>query len=122
MSETVPLTEGVKFDAGKARMDLIAPEFLFAIAIILDFGARKYRDRNWEQGMGWGRCFAACMRHMWAWWGGKQPTNMNNLFGELDTETGFSHLWHAACCLMFLVAYESRGTGTDDRWTGAKAA
>ena len=38
------------------------------------------------------------------------------LFGELDTETGYSHLWHAACCLMFLIAYEARGSGTDDRF------
>ena len=40
---------------------------------------------------------------------------MSFLFGELDGETSFSHLWHAACCLMFLVTYEERADGTDDR-------
>jgi hypothetical protein len=113
---TAPLTEGVKYDAGKARMELIAPEFMFGTAIILTFGAAKYADRNWEKGMGWGRVFGALMRHLWAWWGSKTPTKTNFLFGDLDAETGFSHLWHAACCLMFLIAYEARGSGTDDRF------
>lgn len=94
-----------KQDAGKARIDLIAPEFLFGTAAVLEFGAAKYAERNWEKGMSWGRCFGALMRHMWAWWGGEQK----------DAETGMSHLAHAACCLMFLMAYENRKIGTDDR-------
>lgn len=96
---------GSKFDAGKPRIDLIAPEFIFGTAEVLAYGAAKYAPRNWEHGMSWGRCFGAMMRHMWAWWRGE----------ACDRETGFSHLWHAACCLMFLVAYEQRGTGRDDR-------
>ena len=107
--------EGRKDDGGKARMELIPPEIMFALASILTFGAIKYADRNWEKGMSWGRVFGACMRHMWAWWGGKGPTTKNFLFGELDTETGLSHLWHAATCIAFLVAYEERNIGADDR-------
>lgn len=110
--------EGVKFDEGKERIELIAPEYIFATSRILTFGAEKYEDRNWEKGMKWSRCFGAMMRHMWAWWGGKGPSTKSFLFGELDSETGFSHLWHASCCLMFLVAYEERGVGEDDRHTG----
>jgi len=109
-------TEGVKFDSGKARIELISPEFIFAIAAILTYGAKKYSERNWEKGMAWSRCFGAAMRHLWAWWGGRQPaTNVNFLFGPLDDETKFSHLWHASCCLMFLVTYEERKIGEDDR-------
>lgn len=107
--------EGVKFDDAKARFDLIPPELLFAVADILSFGAAKYGDRNWEKGMDWGRCFAAMMRHMWAWWGAKGPTPKNFLLGDLDDETEKSHLWHAACCLSFLIAFEERGVGTDNR-------
>ncbi len=110
-----PGTPGYKADEGKARMDLIPPELLFAVASILTFGAKKYSDRNWEAGMKWGRCFGAAMRHLWAWWGGGAPTSKSFLFGELDNETGFSHLWHAGCCIAFLIAYEARGTGEDDR-------
>lgn len=109
------MSEGRKDDGGKDRFELLPPEALFGIARVLTFGASKYGVRNWESGMGWGRVFGALMRHMWAWWGGCGPTTKSFLFGELDDETGFSHLWHAGCCLTFLIAYEQRGIGTDDR-------
>lgn len=112
-----PPTEGRKDDSDKVRLELIPPELLFGVGDILTFGAKKYADRNWEKGMSWSRVFGALMRHMWCWWGGAQPTGKNFVFGDLDTETGKSHLWHAGCCLAFLIAYEERGTGTDDRPT-----
>lgn len=102
--DTKPM-EGRKDDGGKLPYDLIAPEFLTGTAEILAFGAAKYAPRNWEKGMAWSRPFAAMMRHMWAWWAGQGN----------DEETGKSHLWHAACCLMFLIAYEQRSIGQDDR-------
>ena len=96
---------GRKDDTGKVPYHLLAPEFLDATAQVLAFGAAKYAERNWEQGMDWSRPFSAMMRHMWAWWRGE----------EKDPETGMSHLWHASCCVMFLVAYEARRAGTDNR-------
>lgn len=110
-------TEGVKYDKGKAPYHLIPPEFLEALCVILDFGAQKYGERNWEKGMAWSRVFSACMRHLWAWWGGRGPTTKSFLFSDLDVETKCSHLWHAACCIVFLVTFEERGAGTDDRFT-----
>jgi hypothetical protein len=99
------MTEGTKFDGDKIRYDLIPPELLEQTAIVLTYGAHKYAPRNWEAGMKWGRCFGALMRHLWAWWGGEAR----------DPETGFSHLSHAACCIAFLIAYEQRRIGEDDR-------
>jgi hypothetical protein len=96
---------GVKHDHGKPPYHLLAPEMLDGTARVLAFGADKYGARNWEAGMHWSRPFSAMMRHMWAWWSGDRA----------DPETGMSHLWHAACCLMFLIAYEQRRTGVDDR-------
>lgn len=97
---------GVKHDQGKTRYELLPPEFLEAVASILTFGAQKYADRNWERGIKYSRVFGALMRHLWAWWRG------NNL----DDETGKSHLWHAGCCLAFLITYETRNmSGFDDR-------
>ena len=96
---------GVKYDAGKPRYDLIPPELLEETAIVLTYGAVKYSERNWEKGMAWHRPFGALMRHMWAWWRGE----------SVDPETGFSHLAHAACCIAFLIAYERRRIGADDR-------
>lgn len=101
--------EGRKDDAAKAPHHLIAPEMQDALAAVLAFGAAKYAPRNWEKGMAWSRPFSAMLRHMWAWWRGEGT----------DAETGMSHLWHAACCVMFLIAYEARGTGNDDRPKGA---
>ena len=95
----------VKADTDKLRLDLFPGDALFAISEILTFGANKYTDRNWEKGMKWSRPFGALMRHMWAWWQGEKT----------DAETGKSHLWHAGCCIVFLIAYEIRGIGLDDR-------
>lgn len=97
--------EGRKDDTDKIRMELLPPELLEATAAVLTYGAKKYADRNWEKGMKWSRVFGALMRHMWAWWRGE----------KYDAETGYSHLWHAACCLAFLIAYEERNLGEDDR-------
>lgn len=99
------LAEGRKDDGGKAPYHLIAPEALHGMAMVLDYGTRKYAPRNWEKGMAWSRCFSAAMRHLWAWWRGERS----------DPESGMPHLWHAAFCVMALIAYESRGAGTDDR-------
>lgn len=97
-----------KHDSGKAsRPELIAPEMITALGEILAFGAQKYDDNNWLKGMKWSRCFGAAMRHLWSWWSPVEDSN--------DPETGKSHLWHAAACIMFLIAYEARGIGEDDR-------
>ena len=97
--------EGVKFDAGKLRMDLLPPDALEALARILTDGAVKYGSRNWERGMAWSRPYAALLRHLLAWWGGQ----------DTDPESGHPHLWHVLTNAAFLVAYEQRGVGEDDR-------
>lgn len=107
---------GTKFDGGKVRIELFPGDALWAISQVLTFGAIKYTARNWEKGISWGRVFGALMRHLWAWWQGRTPTTKNFLFGDLDPETKFSHLWHAGCCLVFLISYEIRGqVEFDDR-------
>lgn len=99
------VTEGRKDDQSKPRMDLIPPEALLALGNVLGMGAAKYGGRNWEQGMAWGRPHAALMRHLLAWWSGE----------DTDPESGLSHLHHVLTNAAFLVAYEARGIGTDDR-------
>jgi len=89
----------------KPRMDLIPPEIMTAMGTVMAHGAKKFAERGWEEGVEWGIYFAALQRHVWAWQGGE----------DIDMESGHSHLWHAACCLAILVAYEARGIGTDDR-------
>lgn len=103
---TGPLREeGLKFDKGKAPWHLAPWDALRAVVMVLAFGAGKYGDRNWEKGMNWSRCYSAVLRHLTAWWDGESK----------DQETGMSHLWHAGCGVMFLISYEIRGIGKDDR-------
>jgi hypothetical protein len=66
----------------------------------------KSGERNWEEGMSWGRVYAAMRRHTGAWW---------RRLEDNDPESGMPHLWHAAACIAFLVAFEARGDGDDNR-------
>ena len=104
-NKSVNLEHGHKADDGKLPYDLVPPDALEEIIKVLAFGAKKYAPRNWEKGMKWSRPFSALMRHMWAWWRGEHK----------DPETGISHLAHAGCCVLFLLAYEKRVLGEDDR-------
>lgn len=99
------MTEGRKDDTEKLPWHLLPPDALEECVKVLQFGANKYAPRNWEKGMAWHRPFSALMRHMWAWWRGETR----------DPETGLSHLAHAMCCIVFLLSYELRGAGVDDR-------
>lgn len=96
---------GLKFDGGKPTFDLLPWDALAEVQKVLDFGAQKYAPRNWERGMDWKRPWNAGMRHMAAWVEGQNK----------DPETGLSHMAHAACCVLFLLAYELRGAGQDSR-------
>lgn len=95
-----------KFDTGKAPMSLIPSDALDEIAKVLDFGKKKYAAHNWRKGMEWSRLIDATLRHVNAWKEGE----------EKDAESGLSHLAHAACCITFLLSFEKRGAGTDDRY------
>lgn len=99
------MTEALKNDQEKIRMDLIPPDALFALAAVLTFGAKKYAAWNWIKGFDWSRPYGAAQRHLNAWWSGE-----NN-----DPESGLPHLAHAMCCVMMLLVHERRGLGKDDR-------
>jgi hypothetical protein len=96
---------GVKFDAGKTSFALIPWVAVKAVAQVLNYGAKKYAPRNWELGMDWSRPYDGAVRHLTAWWEGE----------DKDPDTGMSHLWHCATNIFFLIAYEDRRVGNDDR-------
>lgn len=95
--------EGRKDDDGKDPWHLLPWDAARGIVKVLAHGASMYGERNWERGMAWSRCYAALLRHLTAWWEGE------------GSDTGMSHLWHAGCCILFLIAFELRGIGRDDR-------
>lgn len=111
------LNEGTKFDSDKIRLELVPSEFLFATASVLTKGAEKYEEWNWAKGIKYSRVIGALLRHIGCWAMGRGPTTKSFMFGDLDSEWGFSHLWHASCCLAFLICYEEWGRDDlDDRY------
>ena len=96
----------------KTRFDLVPFASIGDIADVLAYGAKKYEANNWARGTKWGRYFSALCRHLFAWWRGE----------DRDPETGFSHLAHAGCCLLFLMEYQRNAWGTDDRFRGPDGA
>jgi len=97
--------EGIKHDQQKIRWDLVPYDAVNEIAKVLTFGAAKYEARNWEKGMDWSRAFGALQRHLTRWFHGQ----------DTDKETRLTHLANAGCCLFFLLSWELRQVGTDDR-------
>lgn len=104
-SKKSKLKEGTKHDGEKPRFDLIPTEAEEALAAVLTFGAQKYEDRNWEKGLKWSRVYGAARRHLNAFWKGD----------DIDSESGMPHLWHALCCVAFLVTYDQTRKDFDDR-------
>lgn len=100
--------DDMKKDAGKVGLQLLPFEALEEIAKVLDFGAQKYAAHKWRDGMKWSRLLGALLRHTFAWARGQ----------DTDPETGRSHLAHAGCCVVFLLAYTlnpKRYSDLDDR-------
>ena len=98
---------GKKFDFGKLPLELLPTPALKEIAKVLAYGKEKYDAWNWLKGMSWSRLLGAALRHLYAW----------SERESLDSETSYSHLAHAGCCILFLLTYELLNIGTDDRVT-----
>ena len=93
--------EGRKYDAGKNRLDLLLPGFLWEVGEVLSHGANKYGEYNWQH-VEPERYEAALLRHFIAWQCGAQT----------DPETGLHHLAHLACSAMFLWSLQQPDTRT----------
>lgn len=97
---------GVKDNVNKPRVDLIPSLPLFKAGEVLAFGARKYKPHNWRLGLSWLETYGSLQRHLLAWLDGE----------ENDPESGYTHMAHAVCQMLFLAEFVFRGTGTDDRF------
>lgn len=97
---------GMKFDGEKVRMDLLPPEAIRTVAKIFTFGANKYGDHNWREGINHSRLYAAVQRHLNSYWSGE----------DLDPESGETHLAHAVCGLLMMMSLDPEKY--DDRYKG----
>lgn len=100
-----PDGKGLRFNAGKIRLDLIPVEPLLALGEHYGRGGIKYPERNWERGMSWMDCYASLDRHSKAWLRGE----------NFDQETGSHHMIAVAWNAFALHTYWVRDIGKDDR-------
>lgn len=96
----VIVEQAIKHDQNKIRMDLLPPNALEEIAKVLTHGAKKYEDWNYLKGNGLdlNRLYGACLRHLNSWHKGE----------ENDKESSYSHIAHAACCLMMILEIQNK--------------
>ncbi len=88
---------GVKFDNDKPQWSLLPFKALTEVVEVLTYGAKKYAPDNWKKvPNAKQRYIDASFRHLTAYASGE----------KLDSETGKSHIAHALCCLLYLLAFE----------------
>lgn len=86
-----------KADAGKPRLTLVPTEIIRNIAVIREYGNRKYGSaENWRT-VEVERYRDAAYRHLLAYI--DDPASV-------DDESGLPHLWHLACNVAFLCEME----------------
>ena len=90
------VTDGLKHDGGKLRLDLVPAELIEAVGAVLTHGAEKYGENSWQK-VEPKRYRAALMRHLCKW--------LKNPFGK-DEDSGLPHLWHMACNVAFLIVLD----------------
>lgn len=96
--------QGLRYNTGKNRLELVPYDALLAMSEVLTFGASKYEDRNWEKGMNYSVAFSSLMRHLIAFWNGE----------DKDKESGLDHMAHVLCNAAFLYRF-TKMEGLDDR-------
>lgn len=96
----------LKYDQTKLPLSWVPKVLKEGIAAVLKYGAAKYTRDNWRKGLEWSRLVDSTMRHLECW----------NACEDLDRETKMSHLAHAATNIAFLMEYQDKQLGTDDRF------
>lgn len=95
-----PSPEGLKYDTGKPRWDLIPFGALDEMTKVLTAGSEKYSDDNWRKIANLKRRYTrAGLGHVFSWVRGER----------LDPETDCHHLAHALCCFAFILEVELGG-------------
>ena len=108
---------GLRFNGGKLRYDLIHPKALDDMVKVLTYGAEKYTvlddggniindgANNWRNGLSWKSVLASLKRHIAAF----------ELADDFDTDTKMYHIAHAAANVHFLNAFYYDFPQGDDR-------
>lgn len=110
----------LRFDTGKAQLELISPVAMIGLARILTFGAKKYAPNNWRKGMSWSRCLGSLKRHLAEFEMGQDIDFDKDCEGCQNktclNHTGLPHIDQVLCNAMFLSEYFRTHKELDDRY------
>lgn len=95
---------GLRYNSGKTLLELLPPEWIYGLGIVMTRGSMKYAIRNWERGMAWSICVGCALRHLFRFVCGER----------YDKETGCHHLAMCAWNALALMSYDIRGIGDND--------
>lgn len=100
--------DGLRFNQGKLRYDLVHPKAHADMVDVLTYGATKYDSRNWENGFSWSSVIASLKRHLAAIEAGEDYDIGEGGSGKL-------HIANLACNAHFLNAFYYDFPQGDDR-------
>jgi len=103
---------GKRLNAGKNRIELLPPEWLWALADVMTQGSRKYDARNWEKGMDWSSMIGCMHRHIAKFQAGKRYDGEG--FNLEKGTTGCHELAMVAWNALALMSYDLRNKGNND--------
>jgi len=98
--------QGKKFDGGKPRLDLIPAEFSIGVAKAFGFGAKKYDEHNFRNGLKYQQLLAAAKRHI----------ELELAGISVDEESGCEHWMNAAASLAMYAFMRYHRPEFDDRY------
>jgi len=107
-SSTTSKGGGLRFNQGKLRYDLVHPKAHEDMVDVLTYGATKYYDRNWENGLSWTSVIASLKRHLAAIEAGEDYDIGEGGSGKL-------HIANLACNAHFLNTFYYTFPQGDDR-------
>lgn len=88
----------LRYNDGKPRPSLIDPNFIMGLAEVLEMGAQKYGDYNWQKGMNQKDIMDSLMRH-----------SLKYLSGNIeDEESGLHEMLHIAANAMFVYYFDTQ--------------
>lgn len=99
----------MKYDKDKSPIHLVPSSVITDMADVFGFGAKKYGENNWRDDLdttSWSRTYSSIQRHLNSFWSGE----------DLDPESGFSHLQHAATQIAILMEQTKHAKVMDDRY------
>lgn len=98
--------KAIKFDNEKPNMTHIPKDAMFAMGKAFTYGAKKYADDNYREGMEVRRSLAAALRHIY------QALDD----GDIDPESGCEHLGSAMASIAMALYTIHNKPEFDDRY------